>query len=359
MSSIRFMRRALLIAAAVVALPLTAGATETIKLTAMDGYPPKALWTKIMIDYFIPEVDRRLAKTGHYKIQWQQAWGGQIVKPRGVLDGIKNRLGDIGIVTTVFHASKLPLNNLPYYTPFSSRNPILVSKVMDGLAEKFPAIQKQFDDQNQVQLTSYSSIDNYGLFTKEPVDKAAQVKGMKIICAGPNALYIKAVDGVTVLSDLTQQYNNLKTGVADGTVIWPEATITFKLVEVAPYYLETDFGTGVNKSLTINKQVWASLPDEVKQVLKDVAVDYRDKVTQAAIDLSAKSIETFKAKGGKITKMSQEQKKHWAFTMPNIAKNLADDVEKRNHYPAHKVLAAYMDALRAAGEHPIRDWDKK
>ena len=101
----------------------------------MDGYPPKALWTKIMIDYFIPEVDRRLAKTGHYKIQWQQAWGGQIVKPRGVLDGIKNRLGDIGIVTTVFHASKLPLNNLPYYTPFSSRNPILVSKVMDGLAE--------------------------------------------------------------------------------------------------------------------------------------------------------------------------------------------------------------------------------
>ena len=115
-----------------------------------------------------------------------------------------------------------------------------------------------------MQLTSYSSIDNYGLFTKEPVEKAAQVKGMKIICAGPNALYIKAVGGVTVLSDLTQQYNNLKTGVADGTVIWPEATITFKLVEVAPYYLETDFGTGVNKSVTINKQVWEGLPDEVK-----------------------------------------------------------------------------------------------
>ena len=34
MSSLRFMRRALLVAAAVVALPLTAGATETIKLTA-------------------------------------------------------------------------------------------------------------------------------------------------------------------------------------------------------------------------------------------------------------------------------------------------------------------------------------
>jgi C4-dicarboxylate-binding protein DctP len=350
--------RGLLVGIAITALPVAATAAETIKLTAIDGYPPRALWTKIFINYFIPEVDKRLAKSGKYKIQWLQAWGGQIVKPRGVLDGIKNKLGDIGIVTTVFHASKLPLNNLPYYTPFSSRNPKLVSKVMDGLMEKYPAIQKQFEDQNQVSLTNYSSIDNYGVFTKEPVTKVSQLNGMKILAAGPNALYIKAVGGVNVLSNLTQQYNDMKTGVADGTIIWPEATITFKLVEVAKYYLETDFGTGVNKSVTINKEVWDGLPAEVKKVLKEVAVDYRDQVAQAAIDLSGKSVKTFVAKGGKITKLSDEAKKEWADKMPNIAQNLANDVEKRNGYPAHKILSAYMDALRAAGEKPIRAWDK-
>jgi len=352
------MTRGLLVGIAIVALPVAATAAETIKLTAIDGYPPRALWTKIFINYFIPEVDKRLAKSGKYKIQWHQAWGGQIVKPRGVLDGIKNKLGDIGIVTTVFHASKLPLNNLPYYTPFSSRNPKVVSKVMDDLSDKFPAFQKQFDDQNQLQLTAYSSIDNYGVFTKEPVKEVSDIKGRKILAAGPNALYIKAVGGVNVLSNLTQQYNDIKTGVADGTVIWPEATITFKLVEVAPYYLETDFGTGVNKSVTINKEVWAKLPNEVKKVLKEVAEDYRDEVARQVIALSDKSIKTFKAKGGKITKLSTEDKKHWADSMPNIAKNLADDVEKRNGYPAHKILSAYMDGLRAAGEKPLRAWDK-
>jgi TRAP-type C4-dicarboxylate transport system substrate-binding protein len=234
-----------------------------------------------------------------------------------------------------------------------------MAKVVDNLMEKFPAFQKQFDDQNQVSLTNYSSIDNYGVFTKEPVKKVSEIKGRKILAAGPNALYIKAVGGVNVLSNLTQQYNDLKTGVADGTIVWPEATVTFKLYEVAPYYLKTDFGTGVNKSVTINKEVWASLPDEVKKVLKEVAVDYRNVVAQAAIDLSDKSTKTYLAKGGKITELPDEAKKEWADSMPNIAKNLADDVEKRNGYPAHKILSAYMDAMRAGGAKPMRDWDKK
>jgi TRAP-type C4-dicarboxylate transport system substrate-binding protein len=350
--------RGLALGLSLAAIPAAANAQQVIKLTAIDGYPPRALWTKMFIEYFIPEVDKRLAKNGKYKIDWLQAWGGQIVKPRGVLDGIKNKLGDIGIVTTVFHASKLPLNNLPYYTPFSSRNPKIVSKVMDDLATKFPEFQKQFDDQNQIQLTSYSSIDNYGVFAKPKMDKVDDLKGMKVIAAGPNALYMKAVGAVTVLGDLTTQCNMLKTGIADATVIWPEATITFKLVEVAPHYLETDFGTGVNKSVTVNKEVWASLPDEVKTVLKEVAVEYRERMAQAALDLSEKSVKTFVKNGGTIVKLSGEQKKQWADMMPNIAMNLAEDVEKRNGYPAKKILAAYMDALRAAGEHPVRDWDK-
>jgi TRAP-type C4-dicarboxylate transport system substrate-binding protein len=230
---------------------------------------------------------------------------------------------------------------------------------MDDLMDKFPEFQKQFDDQNQVVLTNYSSIDNYGVFTKTPVNKVSDIKGMKILAAGPNALYIKAVGGVNVLSNLTQQYNDIKSGVADGTIIWPEATITFKLVEVAPYYLKTDFGTGVNKSVSVNKEVWASLPDEVKKVLKATAIDYRDKVAQAAIDLSDVSTKKFVAAGGKIRVLSAEEKKHWADSMPNIALNLVNDVEKQRGYPAKKILGAYMDALRAAGEKPVRNWDKE
>jgi len=89
-TSVAIWRRTTLNAVAGVALAaacLPAIAQTTINLTAIDGYPPRALWIKEFINFYIPEVDKRLAKDNKYRIRWNQAWGGQIVKPQGVLEG--------------------------------------------------------------------------------------------------------------------------------------------------------------------------------------------------------------------------------------------------------------------------------
>jgi len=52
----------------------TASATETIKAVAIDGYPAKAMWVKEFSGFFIPEVDKRLAETGNYKMDWQESY---------------------------------------------------------------------------------------------------------------------------------------------------------------------------------------------------------------------------------------------------------------------------------------------
>ena len=73
-----------------------ADSAEIIPLTAIDAYAPTALWTLVFIEYFIPEVDRRLAVTGNYQIKWNKAFGGTIAKTRGVLDALQYDLADIG-----------------------------------------------------------------------------------------------------------------------------------------------------------------------------------------------------------------------------------------------------------------------
>ncbi len=135
----------IILAAAAASFVLPAAAQKTVDVTAIDGYPPKASWVREFINFYIPAVDRELAKTGQYKIRWNQAWSGQIVKTRHVLEGLQRGLGDIGIVTTVFHADKVPLQNLAFVTPFVSADPVLTSRLMDEMADEFPQFREAWE----------------------------------------------------------------------------------------------------------------------------------------------------------------------------------------------------------------------
>ena len=66
-----------------------ANAAETINMIAIDGYPERSMWVQEFSKMFIPRVNELLAEKGNYTINWQESYGGAIVKPRGVLEGVK------------------------------------------------------------------------------------------------------------------------------------------------------------------------------------------------------------------------------------------------------------------------------
>jgi len=350
--------RPLLAALVLAAGAATAQAQETIRLTAIDGYPPRASWVREFIQFYIPEVDKRLAASGKYKISWTQAWSGQIAKPGGVLAAMEQGLGDMAIITVPFYPDRLRMNVLPFNMPFTSNDPGLMSRVMDDLANKFPQFRAQFDKANQVLLTNYSTIDSYQLFTRREIAKPADLKGVRINAAGDNMRYLTPIGAVGVRGALADYYNNIKTGVTEGCIMWLEGAVSFKLFEVAPYFVDVDFGTAVNKSLTVNKNTWAKLPDEVKKALQEVAILLRDRHAKLAIETGEKSRQAFIAGGGKVIKVSEEERRAWAKSLPNLAKEWAEDAEKAG-LPGTAYLKAMMDGLRAGGAKPLRDWDKE
>jgi TRAP-type C4-dicarboxylate transport system substrate-binding protein len=312
---------------------------------------------KQFVEFYIPEVDKRLAASSKYKINWTQAWSGQVAKPGGVLAAMEQGLGDIAIITVPFYSDRLPLNVLPFNMPFTSTDPALMSRVMDSLADKIPAFRQQFDKANQVLLTNYSTIDSYQLFTRREIAKPGDLKGVRINAAGDNMRYLEPIGAVGVRGALADYYNNIKTGVTEGCVMWLEGAVSFKLYEVAPYFVDVGFGTAVNKSLTVNKNTWAKLPDEVKKALQQVAVELRDRHAKLAVDTGAKSRQAFIAGGGKVIKVSDEERRAWARSLPNLAKEWAAATDKAG-LPGTAYLKAMMDGLRAGGANPLRDWDK-
>ncbi|MEL6297925.1 MAG: C4-dicarboxylate TRAP transporter substrate-binding protein [Pseudomonadota bacterium] len=332
-----------------------ANAVETIKLTAIDGYPARAMWVKEFSGFFIPKVNEKLAKGGKYKIEWQEAYGGTIVKPKGVLEGIKLGLGDIGIVTTIFHNSKLPSQALAAVTPFIASDARAVAKAVDEIAKEFPQMAKEFDTQNQVYLATGVVLDTYQVFSKTPISSLADLKGAKVAGAGYNMRYVEGLGAAGVRGGLTNFYNMLQTGVVTQAMLWPEAAKTFKISEVAPYMLKADLGAVNSKTVTINKDVWRKLPDDVKTALLETSVEYRDHIASVAMDRAKASRDAFKAAGGKIIELPEEKRKAWAQSMPNIAKTWATDLDKKGA-PGTAMLKAYIEKLKAAGFAPVRDW---
>ena len=338
------------------ALSGAASAQETINMTAIDGYPDRSMWVKEFSGFFIPRVNEELAKSGAYKINWQEAYGGQIVKPRGVLEGIKLGLGDIGIVTTIFHNSALPSQGISAVTPFIAADARVVAKAVDEIAKEFPQMNAELAAENQVYLATGVVLDTYQMFSKTPINSLADLQGQKVAGAGYNLRYLEGIEGAAgVRGGLPNFYNMIQTGVVDAAMLWPEAAKTFKIAEVAPYMLKADLGAVNSKTVTVNADYWAGLPDEVKDVLQAVAVEYRDHVAAIAMDRAGASLEAYVAGGGTVVEMTADERKAWADSMPNIAADWAKKLDGAGA-PGSDMLVAYMDKLKAAGFEPLRDW---
>lgn len=349
--------------AVVAALAMTLAApvsrsAETIRMIAVDSYSASSLWVKVFVDYFIPEVDRRLAATGRYEIDWNPAFGGTIAKSRGVLDSLQYDIADIGIITTPTHTDKVPLYNLPMATPLVSNDVGLIARTMNDLHDKYPALRKAWSDYRVVYLTTAGAIDTYNLLLTRPYGKPGDLRGRKIGGVGSNLRYLEGSGAAGVTSGLSDWYNSLATGLLDGILVWNEAVVGYKLYEVAPYLLDVQFGGATTKAIVVNERTWNRLPQEVRTVLQDVAIGYRDQLARETDRIASVAKQVFHEKGGKTIPLSTEERAAWAAALPDLAEEWVAQMERRG-LPGRQILGDYMQAMRNAGQPVVRHWDRE
>ncbi|MFY8016841.1 MAG: hypothetical protein ACOVN9_01905, partial [Inhella sp.] len=148
----RYFRHTLMAVALGLAFGSAVQAQQVIKLTAAAGHPPAFLWVKTLDETFIPEVDKRLAASGKFKIEWTKAWGGTLMKLGSESKGIADGVADLGIVSTVFEAAKFPLQNVSYFAPFGTESVDLMSRTVADLQKTIPAMADAWTKNNLVYL---------------------------------------------------------------------------------------------------------------------------------------------------------------------------------------------------------------
>ena len=345
--------------AASLAVAAPAAAVETIKLTYLSGYPPLATWTGAVMETFIPQVDAALAKDGKYKIEWNLAHSGQIVRATGELEGVESGVGDFAAVVTAAAPDKAPLYAISFNTPFVTKDMTLLSDTMKTLTDKFPQYAAGWDKLNQVALQPASAVDNMMVWTDRKVTSLEGLKAMKIGAIGPNLSWVQAIGAVGVNTDLVRAYSGLSTGVFTGVIFWPAAAGQFKLCEPAPYALNADIGAVSGFSLNVNKDSWEGLPEPVRAAFSAAAPAWKtsniarvEKVTSIMVGKCQKEY------GAQFTNLSDAERVAWAKALPPLGKDWADRVNTAGG-PGTAILATYMDAMRAAKQPIARQWDKE
>ena len=326
------------------------------KMTASSSHPPIIPWVAAIKNHVVPESVKRAKALGH-TIKWTEAYSGTLYNFKNTLEGIQDGLGDIGWVGTLWEPNKMPLENVSYFAPFVAVDTKNLQEISEDMHKKIPQMNKEWLKFNQVAI-GVMSADGYVIVSKKPIRKLEDFKGLKLYAPGAVARWLEGTGAVGINAGLPIQYNGIKTGVADGSIVPGTAVLPFKLHEVAPYIIQANIGGSMPGALTMNLNTWKKLPKELQDMFMQLGKEYADLNTKEIKARRTKHLAIVAKQGGKIITMPRKEQERWAAAVPDIAGDWVKIYEKKG-LPAKAVLDAYVKGAKARGEKPLRDWGVK
>jgi TRAP-type C4-dicarboxylate transport system substrate-binding protein len=349
------MQRAL-IATALALLVSPAFAQQTIKITVVGAAPPTVTPSKVTKEFFVPEVTKRL-QGSPYKIEWTEAYSQTLAKFTETFETVEENIAQIGVQLKNFEEAKLPLEQYASTIPFGATDPKVAYQIDLNLRGKVPEMQAAFLKYEQVAL-AHAASQSMHMMTKFPLTKVEDLKGRKIGGSGALAMVLRGTGAVIVTANMAGSYTDITNGVYDGYPIGITQGFPYKTYQAAPYYTEVGFGATLVGALTIHKKTYDSLPAQVRKAIEDTATEWSNAYYVSEMERGAQMYEQMTKEGMKSSKLQDAERQKWAKAMPNIAKEWAQDLDKKGQ-PGTKLLTAYMDELRTAKVPLVREWDKE
>jgi len=111
----RFSHSAALALALALATP--AAAQQTFNLTIGASLPEVFPLISPLKTFVVPEVNKRLAAEGKYRINWREAYNGQLFKSNASVTSLQDGITDLAWVFVIFEGSRMPLAQASTFAP--------------------------------------------------------------------------------------------------------------------------------------------------------------------------------------------------------------------------------------------------
>lgn len=337
-----------------VAAGTSAMAQDVIRLRIASGHPPANTYVRLMQDFFVPEVTKRVAAKTKYKVEFVEGYGGAMVKVADTLEGVQSGIIDIGGYNFGFEPSNLPLHPFQIMLPFGTMDPVMSLKIARTVFDKVPYLSKVLEDRFKQKVIALIADNGYNIGTNFEWNSVKDLQGQKIAGAGLNLKWLEFAGATPVQSSLPESYTSMKTGVYNGWIMFPSGWVNFKLYEVGKYYTEIGFGAITWHGLTMNLDRWNKLPKDVQNIVLEVSREYELKTGTVNQEDYPKQLAEIKAKGGIVRQLPEKVRLEWAQSLAKWPAQIAKELDGKG-LPATQVLETTLQAAEDSGyKWPVR-----
>lgn len=305
----------------------------------------------------------RMSKLTNGKLLVKQYGAGTLIGPK---DGFKAVRGGVAEWATCYVQNEgrtLPLSRVFEQAFVAPANPMAGVRIMQELAPKYFAAE--FQKQGVVWGSAISSAPT-DILSRKPIRKWEDLAGLKIIAQGFPPELATTMGATFVNIPYPEAYTALQQGLADA-MIWVDAGfVPYKLYEVAKYH--TTLGmTGLTINLCYNKDFYAKLPNDLKEVFYTTQEPLSMAATKITmVDFSKTAQATYKEKGVEMITLPAAELARWRTLAAPVVEKWAADLEKEGK-PARALLADIKrlsekyspmspeELMKLAIEHPVRD----
>jgi TRAP-type C4-dicarboxylate transport system substrate-binding protein len=287
----------------VLIVPFQGYAQEKVITLKVANWFPVAHKQTPLLESWGKDLEKRT--NGRVKVNYYPA--GTLVPAPQSYDAVTKGISDVGNHVLGYTVGRFPLTEV-LDLPLGYPNNTVPTKLANAFYDKFKP--KEFND---VKVLWFHAQAPGIVHTKtKPITKLEDLKGMKMRTYGSNAKLMSLLGGTPVAMPMTDVYDALSRGVAEGLMCAYEATEGFRFGDQLKYSTE-NYATSYSAvfAIVMNKDKWNSLPPDIQKIIDTMSKEYIEKYAAMWDDIEISGKAYLVKRGNKINTLSKEEEAKW------------------------------------------------
>jgi TRAP-type C4-dicarboxylate transport system substrate-binding protein len=309
---------------------------KVVKLRYSNFFPPVHPISKLAEEW-IKEVEKRTE--GRVKITYFP--GNTLTPPPQAYDAVVKGIADMAQNLLAYSPGRLPLSEV-LQQPLGYASGYQATKMANEYYKKFKP--KEFDD---VKVMYLHGIAPGTIHTKKEIKSFFDVKGLRIKANAENADIVKALGGAPVTMPITETYDALQKGLAEGILLPNEALQGWRFAELVKTSIDSNAVSYLTSMYVImSKDKWNQISKADQATIEKINEEWIEKQGQLWNKLDKDAKEYAIQKGVKFVKVSKEEEAKVVALMKPILDGYVKTMKAKG-LPAEEALKFCQDYLKA------------